>query len=469
MHEQEFERSVQQKMEELSFSPSARVWKDVEQEIRDRKERRRVIFWLLPVGLMLALGGWWIFYPGDANLAGKPVSEHKIEVNTNQERNISGPATSNSQQDASAAAPRSVEPQKENERGNTKSGKDRREIVNATTIASAQKLKRESFKNWALQQVQTRASKQRNSFAANVQQPEQANNFSGETAGISQTAAATQPIPINLAQAAAKQLPHAPGPLQEWASTLKKDIARSKKQNWKWGIQVQYGRSSIGQGLSLGGVTQDRAAADPLMNNGSGNNFFGSVNQQSRNSDFISGGFTVQKKLTGGWSVRTGLAYSRYGQQVRVGEAVPRSILPTSVGRNEALASSSVVYRPTGGTGGWYNNRYHQLSVPVVLQVQPSRAIPLEIVGGMQLGYLVGGRELRYDTTAKLYYPARPEQQRVQLSLQAGIQYRIATGRRYELLGGPHLNYHLTRLDAAHTGRQRHLYAYQLGLQLRKK
>lgn len=59
MHEQNFEKQVQQKMEELSLTPSAPVWQKVEGEIRKKKDRRRLIFWLLPL-LLVGGGAWWL-------------------------------------------------------------------------------------------------------------------------------------------------------------------------------------------------------------------------------------------------------------------------------------------------------------------------------------------------------------------------------------------------------------------------
>ena len=47
----EFEKKVQQKMDELQLRPSPGVWTEVEKQIRQDKRRRRVIiyWWLLPI------------------------------------------------------------------------------------------------------------------------------------------------------------------------------------------------------------------------------------------------------------------------------------------------------------------------------------------------------------------------------------------------------------------------------------
>ena len=46
MQEQNFEKQVQQKMEELNLTPSTPVWQRVEQEIRKKKDRRRLVLWV---------------------------------------------------------------------------------------------------------------------------------------------------------------------------------------------------------------------------------------------------------------------------------------------------------------------------------------------------------------------------------------------------------------------------------------
>src|SRR5688500_12607969 len=59
MLNREFEKQVQDKMEELQFTPSAPVWTNIEKVIRKKKDRRRILFWLPLVALGLGGGTWW--------------------------------------------------------------------------------------------------------------------------------------------------------------------------------------------------------------------------------------------------------------------------------------------------------------------------------------------------------------------------------------------------------------------------
>ena len=68
----EFEKQVQQKMEELKLVPSDPVWQKVEMQIRKKKDRRRAILWI-PLIVLLA-GGLWIGieqYPNNENRQSK--------------------------------------------------------------------------------------------------------------------------------------------------------------------------------------------------------------------------------------------------------------------------------------------------------------------------------------------------------------------------------------------------------------
>ena len=84
----EFEKQVQQKMEELQLKPSAEVWAEVEKRIRKEKKRRRVIFWWL-FPLVLA-GGLAIYYFNQPKgQSGNTLSNTQSNTQTNTKTNTS--------------------------------------------------------------------------------------------------------------------------------------------------------------------------------------------------------------------------------------------------------------------------------------------------------------------------------------------------------------------------------------------
>ena len=59
----EFEKQVQQKMNELHFVPSDAVWRQVEKQINERKKRRLPFLWLMLLGVLLG-GASWLYFAG---------------------------------------------------------------------------------------------------------------------------------------------------------------------------------------------------------------------------------------------------------------------------------------------------------------------------------------------------------------------------------------------------------------------
>src|SRR5580698_3018810 len=77
MHDPEFEKQVQKKMEELQFNPSGEVWTKVEQEIKKEK-RRRPLLWIFLLGGLLLSAGYWALVAGNKN--NKQMNIAKVEI-----------------------------------------------------------------------------------------------------------------------------------------------------------------------------------------------------------------------------------------------------------------------------------------------------------------------------------------------------------------------------------------------------
>src|ERR1700759_4245463 len=61
MREEEFEKQVRKKMDQLGFTPSESVWTGVDREINQEKKRRLPLFWLFFVSGLLLAGGSYYF------------------------------------------------------------------------------------------------------------------------------------------------------------------------------------------------------------------------------------------------------------------------------------------------------------------------------------------------------------------------------------------------------------------------
>ena len=70
----DFEKQVRGKMDELHFQPTEPVWSRIEVQIRRKKDRRRLL-WLPVLFVLLAGGGWWWYNStSDNNIADSAVT-----------------------------------------------------------------------------------------------------------------------------------------------------------------------------------------------------------------------------------------------------------------------------------------------------------------------------------------------------------------------------------------------------------
>ena len=78
MQEQNFEKQVRDKMDELSFVPSAPVWDKVEEQISSKKDKRHLLLWLFPFLLVTCLIGWWLMSGNDTPSVNTSVNNNEV-------------------------------------------------------------------------------------------------------------------------------------------------------------------------------------------------------------------------------------------------------------------------------------------------------------------------------------------------------------------------------------------------------
>src|SRR5438309_10054205 len=76
----EFEKQVQQKMEELNFTPSEPVWLNIEKQIRNKKDKRRLFIWL-PILIAFLSGSLFIVYNSQKRSTYVPKVYAKVKSN----------------------------------------------------------------------------------------------------------------------------------------------------------------------------------------------------------------------------------------------------------------------------------------------------------------------------------------------------------------------------------------------------
>src|SRR5262245_14802705 len=99
MQENEFEKRVQQGLEEFRLRPSGAVWQKVEEGIKKKKKRRAVFFIFLLAGLsLLGYSGYFLLNQSNQSLTEKnstlPNNNDAIKENrSNQPKDLNTPVT----------------------------------------------------------------------------------------------------------------------------------------------------------------------------------------------------------------------------------------------------------------------------------------------------------------------------------------------------------------------------------------
>lgn len=461
MHEQNFEKQVQQKMEELSLTPSAPVWQKVEEQIRKKKDRRRLVFWLLP--LLLAGGSAWWFLSGShdggtipvpasttkqhpAAPANAPGSEHGHAIapvsgekrqNTTPHTNPTRPtATKNDYQTANTRQPKLPAPPIQASLEAASREKNAPAVIpvhsDQSAVAETGQKNTEGIRNEsAVSHPEAMISERANDVPVTVADTTaslQADTLSGSRVINPAPAVATSTLPAGAdSPALATAVPVQQLPVQEW----------------QWTVHAEAGVTSVLAALfELPATRSYDMFSSPALSGGG--NFFAYYPSPQEAGPAFSAGLTVKRSLRDRLKLTAGVQYNYYSTRMAVGQeknATSASTVPYA--RQSVTATNS--YLP--GVQNDYSNRYHFVQLPVGVEYQVFRNLPLQVHGGVIMAHLVNTNALTYDYQAQAYYQNRSAYNATQLHLFTNLTYSVWKGKGKKLDAGPYVQYSLTELQ----------------------
>jgi hypothetical protein len=92
MSDHDFEKQVQQKMEQLKLRPSDAVWTKVDKRIRKERRRRRVVLWL-PLLLLCMVAGGYFYFDTQSNNNNKFTASELTSTHKGSDKNTSESTT----------------------------------------------------------------------------------------------------------------------------------------------------------------------------------------------------------------------------------------------------------------------------------------------------------------------------------------------------------------------------------------
>lgn len=476
MHEQDFEKQVQQKMEELSLTPSAPVWQKVEEQIRKKKDRRRLIFWLLPLLLVGGGAGWMLWGPGDnrvpaptVHVTGQPAApSHTVPQNA--------PAPSAPADGTEATTINTPGPQALKENIPTP-------VNNKPTLTAKrpERLTKKDPKLTALsitpgrEVAPAKESAPTGDLALEKKEKEVVNDVSvireeaettreraitgNEEERLPETAADSVAIAVQLeAETKTTELTIPAAPV---APTVATDSAQASQatpvqkintSKWQWTVHAEAGITSVWSTLFQLPATRTYAAFNSPAQL-SGGNFFAYYPSPQDEGPSFSAGLTAKRILSKRTKLTAGVQYNYYTTRLAVGEQknVTATAAMVPYARQSTVAPNA--YLP--GTQNDYTNRYHFIQLPVGIEYQVFRGLPLQVHGGVALAHLVTTNALSYDYSVQGYYQNSKDFNATQLHLFTNLTYPLWKGRSKKLDVGPYVQYSLTELQKTATDKNR--------------
>ena len=421
MQENEFEKQVQQKMEELKLDPSAEVWTEVERRIRKEK-KRRFIFWWWPLFFLLLGGGivTGIWFSNEKGINKTGFAGNKSETGIQQQGAVKNDHT-----------PKTITPLKINKTGS------KEEVFNRDIIKkSKNKLLSESDKDKTGIAVLQYAPKQKNRKTLRLLHPKKNDEndekiadqtpgkgikpgMKDKTVDMLNSKSNEELLTNRLAKTDNSiteriETENEPSKIK-WNTVVQKSDsvenqttqkkAESTKKHWDWGLTFSAGRSVLSKGLDF---SNKSLYADALSQQNASQSPGSMVNDPAsliRPSFSWSAGLYIKKQLSGKLEIKLGPGYSYLSTRINTGTRVD-SVRNISTAYSSAI-SVNRFYRPAvSGNSSSYTNDYHfiGLSGTISWQIITWRKLKLYWENSLTYNRLVGSAMLHYDYNLPGYY-----------------------------------------------------------------
>jgi hypothetical protein len=453
----EFEKQVQQKMEELKLVPSDPVWEKVEMQIRKKKDRRRVIFWI-PLFALIGAGLWLgIDQYSNSQIAynkkNNAIKQNSVEASDLYKK--TNKANHPVEQDQQTTVNNKKREDQTKSEIIEKSGND----FNSNVVQKSFSKKTKSGKEISFVEKKTSSSGIEETFLTRnktvnevPQQQEKATASNADLKNIQSIDTATSTREKNNTNTVTEE------PIKQDSTSIKKpEIKKHASSKWKYSLVAVAGTSGLGRINVYNGRKSLYVYNSPPAgaSSGGGSQFNSYGPSEVEKSFAFAVGVAAKRQLGKRTFFSAGLQYNYYSNTIHVG---------TVVNQNRTIMNFAVsqFYSNQSSLGQPYKNQYHFISAPADIDWQLLKKQPLNLNFGLSFQYLLQTNALRFDNSTQSYFHDIAAFNRVQLFSGFGFTYSIPLKQK-PLTFGPQLQYGLTRLEKGNS--DHHLFSYGLKAQ----
>ncbi|MDO6431287.1 hypothetical protein Q4E93_11855 [Flavitalea sp. BT771] len=472
MHDPKFEKEVQQKLEELSFSPSDAVWTRVEQAVNGKKRRRVPVFWLFLLPALVMTGAGVIYFSGTRKVPATAMAQRPAIVPASPVTSPAAtpPASPSTASSLPAAAPTSSAPANPVYPSSTATSAH----TNPTYTKPTDTYRPSSGMSVVRQSHARRAAPAAISGVAAADETSGEGVLSGHSAeaavssvkSVASTATAkavTARVTLpgrndfgrHYAAPTAARLP-----TTSQAFPAKAPIRLKPKYSWESGFAGGIGLSSQNKTLFQQPTIMSDLSPNAAPITGRPKTYTSQVQPDLS----YWAGIVVQRPLSKVLTLSLGLDLHYYSTKVQIGEKVDNSLSASSspsllTGQSQYVQTAAAYpYYYSVGNKDVFVNRYYFLELPgsVVWQVNHSRNLPLFWEGGFSLAYLVSSNALYFNSKSGVFYKDGNATKKTQINLTTALLVGLPI-RGLRLQAGPQVQYGLTSLQSQGSGMQ-HLF-----------
>ncbi len=495
----EFEKQVQQKMDELKFSPSAEVWTEVEKRIRREKKRRRIIFWWLLPGLLL--GGSIAIYFINENKKEKHFTETSQQISTPKENTVET-VTADKEMQAPVTSPGAENDFAKQEKQGDKKDVQFNDQLENKTVATKKVI--------AIAPEPAAASARRNQPVAKGEQKKQqavvntqsdpVGKKENEIATVKETTAKQEKEKIiakdekvndqadkTIANEIEKKEEEVTGKTEEKkepvladsAVVSNKDDVRpdsantsmppvvQSKAKWEFGAGIRAGASGARWGSLLSGGLASFDAS-PSSQVGSGGTYTGApvILKPPRNGFSFGVEFFAQRELSKRTELRIAAGYDYFSTHIQTGNRVDSNLQVFNNISNGAFVSN--YYRPSfaGMPTREYTNRYHLAGLSATLNWKFIRSARFSMGWENSIGIsrLLSANALHYDRNRLAYYNDFEPFRKTQVLVSSGLSFPLLQQKKWTMSFHPSVSFGLTPVLKRQDGPSSHFLNYGAGL-----
>jgi hypothetical protein len=467
MEQNNFEKNVRQKLEELKIPPSDAVWANVEKQLGKKEKDKKVILLFLFSILFLLVASYWLWNSSKNNASHNQVTQsQKDSKATNNEDSsfakskiTSGNHLVNT--DSAGVSGRKTKSLKANSQNKIVTNREpnqRKSDDNFTTKPNQDFSKRTNNEDSQI------ALNNVNKLIRKTTNPEIENKNERENISINfqnQINADSFLIQLESEKTIEKLI-------AKNTSSLKKDATKKPEKRWDYGVTISAGSSFIGSNIlerNYQSMDMSSGLPQPGNSNGGGSSYYYSPSPIKNSTAFMAGVLT-RKSLSEKTKISVGISYKYYSFTNKVGKKIDSILMPSqyySANNFNNAANRSYAYR----------NNFHYLEVPVSINVQVNRnkKLPLFWNAGIDFSELISSNALQFKSNPGVYFNDNSIFNKTQFGLHTGLSLTLFSQQKKPFTFGPYIYYSTTSLSDKGLYRGKHFsfIGIQTELLFRKK